>query len=88
MIYTSAGKIAIKTGVLLAGLLLLASCGKVGKLDRPEGDWDYPAQYPYPPSVTPATPSTPAQSTEEENLLPQGLNIRKNSRTKTTTYGN
>ncbi|WP_020590935.1 hypothetical protein [Kiloniella laminariae] len=88
MTYSSTGKTVFRAGIFLAGLLLLASCGKVGKLDRPEGDWDYPAQYPYPPSVTPATSSAPAQTVEEENLLPQGLNIRKNSRTKTTTYGN
>ncbi len=80
-------KRSLATATILGAGLLLVACGKVGSLDRPGGDWNYPAQYPYPPAVTPNAPTGSAEATPDENPLPESLSIRKNSRTTTTVYG-
>ena len=77
----------LATVALFGAGLLLVACGKVGSLDRPGGDWNYPQQYPYPPAVTPNAPTGSAEATPDENPLPESLSIRKNSRTTTKTYG-
>ncbi|MFD2204423.1 hypothetical protein [Kiloniella antarctica] len=80
-------KKSLATAVLFGAGLLLVACGKVGSLERPDGDWNYPHQYPYPPAVTPNAPNGAAEAAPDENPLPESLSIRKNSRIKTKTYG-
>jgi len=80
-------KRSLATATLIGAVLLLSACGKVGGLDRPGGDWDYPQQYPYPPAVTPNSSTTGTQTTEQQNAIPESLQIRKNSKVKTKTYG-
>lgn len=80
-------KRSLATATLIGAGLLLAACGKVGSLDRPGGDWEYPQQYPYPPAVTPNSSTTGTQTTDQQNAIPESLQIRKNSKVKTKTYG-
>ncbi len=80
-------KRSLATVTLIGASFLVVACGKVGSLDRPGGDWNYPQQYPYPPAVTPNSSSGPAEAIPDENPLPESLSIRKNSRTTTKTYG-
>ncbi len=80
-------KRSLATTVLIGAGFLLVACGKVGSLDRPGGEQAYPQQYPYPPAVTPNASTGSAEAIPDENLLPESLNIRKNSRTTTKTYG-
>ena len=80
-------KRSLATATLVGASFLLVACGKVGGLDRPGGDWDYPQQYPYVPAVTPNSASTATENSETENAIPDSLRIRKNSRVKTKTYG-
>ncbi|WP_417452745.1 hypothetical protein [Kiloniella sp.] len=81
------GKRSLATATLIGAGLLLAACGKVGGLERPSGDWDYPQQYPYPPAVTPNSSSTGIPTAEQQNAIPESLQIRKNSKVKTKIYG-
>ena len=80
-------KRSLATVSLIGASILLVACGKVGGLDRPDGEQSYPQQYPYPPAVTPNASTGSVQTTSDENPLPESLKIRRNSKTTTKTYG-
>lgn len=63
------GRPALLLGALLAGLALLAGCGKKGDLSPPPGEaeaFTWPQVYPDPDTVVPPSPAPEAAAEEEE----------------------